>query len=313
MKHKLTKQTIIIFLCIVLTIILLIPRQINTERFANKQIKDLNVACCLCVRNCEKFLPKIFDNLNRLSKEFTNFYVIFVYDNCTDNSGKLLQEYKERSDFKIIIKHIINESPHRTFRIAKARNTYVSILYNELPDIDVHFVIDSDDRNIKPWNMTIIKQYLTQNNWDALSFNRTDYYDIWALLYENIKHHCWGYESQSQKVVDYMRNDITKKLSNLDDHTLFTCLSAFNGFGIYKTPLFKNIAYDGEYKNIKTFISDKDINDSVEHLKKHNILDSDTASSTFAGFGEEHCEHLFYHLSAIKEKNARIRISKFIL
>ena len=107
----------------------------------DKQIKDLNVACCLCVRNCEKYLPKIFDNLNKLSKEFTNFYVIFIYDNCTDKSEKLLQEYEKASKYKVIIKHITNDSPYRTFRIAKARNTYVSILYNELSDVSNLYVL----------------------------------------------------------------------------------------------------------------------------------------------------------------------------
>ena len=275
----------------------------------------MNIALCFTVRNCGKYLPDIFKNIELVKTLNVNVFCIFIYDNCSDNSASLLIEYKNKNK-NVIVKMIENTSLRRVTRIAKARNVCLDILYNTLEDISFHMMIDSDDKGASEWNIDTIDKYLhnfDNDDWDCISFNRKGFYDIWALLYEDIKHHCWGYESQSQKVVDYMRNDITKKLSNLDDHTLFTCLSAFNGFGIYKTPLFKNIAYDGEYKNIKTFISDKDINDSVEHLKKHNILDSDTASSTFAGFGEEHCEHLFYHLSAIKEKNARIRISKFIL
>ena len=56
--------------------------------------------CCLAVRDCETFLYKIFENLDLLSSLFTNFCVIFVYDNCKDNSEKLLFQYKKRSKFK---------------------------------------------------------------------------------------------------------------------------------------------------------------------------------------------------------------------
>ena len=324
MKTKVTKKNIILFLCLVLVSLLFIPRQISTERFANKQIKDLNVACCLCVRNCEQYLPKIFDNLNKLSKEFTNFYVIFIYDNCTDKSEKLLQEDEKASKYKVIIKHITNDSPYRTFRIAKARNTYVSILYNELPDIDFHFVIDSDDKNINPWNINILKKYLMQNTWDALSFNRPFYYDTWALFYENIKHHFLGYSGApfaARKVGDYMRNDISKKINNMDDNNLFICLSAFNGFAIYRTPQFKNIKYDGSYKSITTLITDNERTESLEYLKKTlnmpNLIIDQTKeklpSRSITVYSAEHCEHVFYHISAIKKNNARIRISKFIL
>ena len=35
-----------------------------------------------------------------------------------------------------------------------------------------------------------------KDNWDAISFNRNRYYDIWALLYDDFKHHCWGYKEK---------------------------------------------------------------------------------------------------------------------
>ena len=54
-------------------------------------------------------------------------------------------------------------------------------------------MLDADNVNVKPWNLNNIKKYLKNDNWDSLSFNRDRYYDIWALLYENFKYHCWGY------------------------------------------------------------------------------------------------------------------------
>ena len=50
-----------------------------------------------------------------------------------------------------------------------------------------------------------------------------------------------------------MKKDITNKLNNLKktSQNSIQCLSAFNGFSIYKTQKFKGILYDGLYKNIK--------------------------------------------------------------
>ena len=54
-------------------------------------------------------------------------------------------------------------------------------------------MIDADNVNISPWKISNITKYLDNDDWDSLSFNRSRYYDIWALLYGNIRHHCWGY------------------------------------------------------------------------------------------------------------------------
>ena len=271
---------------------------------------DKNIACCLSVRDCSNFLPYIFNNLNNLGKHFINFYIIFVYDNCKDNTELLLNEYKEKSRFNVyVINNKNNNSPHRTVRIANSRNRYIDIVYNVIKVIDFHIVIDADDVNVKSWNIDIIKKYLDKDNWDSISFNRDKYYDIWALLYGDYKHHCWGFNEDSRKVVNHMRNDITNKLNNLNDDELFTCLSAFNGFAIYRTPKFINIRYDGLYSNHKRLFSDEERENTLNVLRKElnddNLqLDNNSIQS---------CEHIYYHVTSIYKNNARIRISKDIL
>jgi hypothetical protein len=270
---------------------------------------ELNIACCLCIRNCANFLPKIFDNLNLLGKEFKSFHIIFVYDNCNDNSAKLLEEYKINSKFNVhIINNIKNKSIYRTVRIANSRNVYLNIINNEIKNIDYHIVIDADDVNISPWNIDIIKYYLNNNNdWDAISFNRPEYYDIWALLYNNFKHHCWGFKQNSVKIHNHMKNDITNELKNMEDDKLFECYSAFNGFAIYKTDKFKNCVYNGLYKNITKLITDNDRQNTIIFLNK--IFSNVTIHKSYT----QHCEHIYYHLTAIKMNNAKIRISKKII
>ena len=271
-------------------------------------MENYNIACCLCVRNCYKFLPAIFNNLNLLSKEFKNFNVIFVYDNCNDNSEILLEEYKNTSTYKVFVIHNSdNNSKHRTVRIANTRNVCLDIIYNEIKNIDFHFMIDSDDVNILKWNIPIIQKYLNKNDWDSISFNRKDYYDIWALLYNNFKHHCWGFNNEIKIVIDFIKNDIQNKLKNLEEDD-FECLSAFNGFAIYRTPMFKNISYDGTYKNMKELITDLEKQETLNYLKQQLNIDFKINENYI-----ECCEHIYYHLSAIKHNKASIKISKYIL
>ena len=51
--------------------------------------------CCICgtVKNCGPFLEKVFKNIETIGKIFDDYRVIMAYDNSTDNSLKILQEY----------------------------------------------------------------------------------------------------------------------------------------------------------------------------------------------------------------------------
>lgn len=268
---------------------------------------DYNIACCFCIRNCYSYLPKIFENLDRLGNEFKRFNVIFVYDNCTDNSEILLEEYKKNSKFNVIIINLENKSVLRTIRIAKARNACLKVIYNELKDIDFHIMIDADNVNQDKWTIDVIKKYLNQDTWDILTFNRNHYYDIWALSFNYYKHHCWGFFNNNLKVIDCMQQDIIQELNKLKDNELFNCYSAFCGIGIYRTNKLHNIFYDGFYPNLKLLISDVDRNITVQYLQyklQTRIALNDNCA--------ESCEHLFYNIMALKKNNARVRIAKDI-
>lgn len=281
----------------------------NNNSKDNSKI-DKSIVCCLCVRDCARFLPYIFNNLNRLSVYFTNFKVVFVYDNCLDNSEALLNDYKNRSTFEVFVIHNVNNnSPHRTVRIANSRNKCLNIVYDVIKDVDYHIMIDADDVNANAWNIDLLLYYLNSeiDSWDALSFNRKEYYDIWALLYDNYKYHCWGFGYFSRPVINFMRNDIEKKLINLKDKDdLFECFSAFNGFAIYKTKRFLNIKYDGYSNNFNKLLSRDEIINTILTLRS----DTNIPGLNISNDNYEACEHLYYHLTAIRDNNARMRISK---
>jgi hypothetical protein len=230
---------------------------------------------------------------------------VFVYDKCTDNSQTLLEEYQQKNSQNVIVRSIVNTEKHRTARIAKARNTCLEIVYNELKDISYHIMIDCDNICTPKWNIDIIHKYLTNfdnDNWDCISFNRDYYYDVWALLYDDFKHHCWGYGNKSSDVISIMKECIKKKLENNNSNSI-EVMSAFNGFCIYNTHKFKGFYYDGLYSNFKKLIAEKHRINTINHLKKYNLHVEDVPMI-------ECCEHLFYHLCAYR-KGYKIKISKF--
>ena len=154
----------------------------------------MNIALCFCVRDCEKHLESIFKNIELVKSLNVNVFSIFIYDNCIDNSENILNTYKNQNN-NVFVRTIINTSEYRTERIANARNACLNIVYNELHDIKYHIMIDCDNVCSPKWDIQIINNYLNNfdnDNWDCISFFRKDYYDIWALMFDDFKHHCWG-------------------------------------------------------------------------------------------------------------------------
>jgi hypothetical protein len=267
----------------------------------------MNVALCFCVRNCAEFLKDIFSNIERVKTLNINVYTIFVYDNCTDDSEHLLEEYKKNNN-NVILRNIINESEFRTERIAKARNECLNIIYNELGNIKYHMMIDADNVCIRTWNVDVLNNYLNNfdnDNWDCISFNNDDYYDIWALMFDNFRHHCWGFSEGGgwDGAVVLLKKYIRFRLDTLQENSM-EVLSAFNGICLYKTENFKGFYYDGLYSNFKKIITEEELTNTVNEFKKYN-LDVKLDHSWV-----ECCEHLFYHVSAFK-KGLKIKISKF--
>ena len=270
-----------------------------------------SLAILMTVRNCEKYLPFIFRNLNSLCDAFGPCTIIFAYDNCTDNSAELLNKYAQQHNnsngkVKVIVKEVKNNNSRlRTVRIAKARNACLEQMEGLKVLPEYFIVVDPDNINEKPWNVPKIKTIIEKTNakWDSVSFNTVDYYDVWALQYGEFMHHCWGYRS-GNRIVDIIRKDILKKLSKLDSEDFLECYSAFNGFAIYKTEMFKGLRYDGLYENGKKLYPEDNIKRTNKFLKS---LDKDINLD----FRENKllCEHIYYHMTAMNKRGAKIRIS----
>ena len=289
----------------------------NMDNFLikSKNIKlKKNIAFCLTLKNVDIYLPYIINNLEKLAHYIENVFIIFIYDNNDDKSIEILNEYKIKSNNIIILRKIINNDKLRTHRLENARNEYLNIIYNELKNIDYHIVIDSDDINVNEWNIELILKQFENPIWDILSFNRKKYYDIWALLYDNFQYPCWGYGDNCGEVINFIENDISNKLENLDDD-LMECYSSFNGFSIYKTEKLKNIRYSGKWIDVKDMIYTLNIENTIKFLQKNinnsiKVYEEGQINNNNTIDKNEICEHIYYNLKAKIEKNLNIYICK---
>jgi hypothetical protein len=272
-------------------------------------MKNNNCVICLPVYNCEKYLISIFDNILRIKTIFDNISVIFGYDHCKDNSLNLLQEFKKtNNNLEIII--LINDNPrfkYRTHNLAYIRNLMIDYMYANYYNYNFFIMMDSDDVCSKNINVDILQKHIECNNlWDSLSFNRNDYYDIWALIYKPFVHHCRSFGSNSHVVINHIKQDITNKLNNMDSKYL-NVYSAFNGFAIYKLDKFVSCKYDGikqkffddnEIENMINYLNNSDIKLVRKKLVIHEI--------------KENCEHINFHIDSIKN-NSKIMITNDII
>lgn len=283
-----------------------------------------HIAFCCPVRNCARYLPYIFRNIS-LFRANNNYTIscIFCYDNCHDNTESLLLDYQKMYKENTYLITANNSHSLRTVRIANARNECIKILYNDLKNVDYHIMIDCDDVNIYKWDIAILNKYISNfdnDDWDCITFNRKPYYDMWAVLIDHYKHHCWGFGKLSKKALSLMKQHIKIKLSphSLKKSNSIYCHSAYNGFAIYKTPKFKGILYDGFYSSITKLITDKEREDTFKYFREKHGMNIHAHDGSYVldnrkskGNEECCCEHIYYHLSAIKQNDCKIKISKF--
>jgi hypothetical protein len=264
--------------------------------------------CCICgtVKNCAPHLEKVLQNIERIRSLFSDSVVILSYDKSSDNSLEILQKYQsENMDMyleqdKVIID--INTEPLTQFRvrnIAKARNKCLDIIRSKYISYEYFIMIDCDDVSANDVNLEPLQHYLTAGlgDWDGLSFNKTIYYDLWALSKYPYSASCWHFKDWKA-----WGRYIEKIIAETPPKTLIPCLSAFNGFSIYKTNKFINCFYDPALR--------------LDLLPKHLLVANEKVAGpifTQGKAGMVDCEHRSFHLMAINQNGARIRIAPEII
>lgn len=260
--------------------------------------------CCICgtVRNCEKYLDKIFENMELIGSLFEEYTVILFYDVSDDDTLYKLQEYKERSNKLNLYINEEPQLPYRTWRIAKGRNKCLDIIRQKYRDYDFFIMMDCDDRCAKDINLGLLKLYLNRNDWDGLTFNHPDgYYDTWALSKIPFVLSCHHFNDPMQGY-----NLITRLIKTTPKNQLISCISAFNGFGIYRSKKFLNCNYDGRLSY--DYIPKNIISLNIKHAGKMHFNKNTQDDKRM-----EDCEHRHFHFQAVMKNNARMRIAPVCL
>ena len=273
---------------------------------------------CGSVKNCEKYLPYIFDNIAKIIPLFSDFHIIMSIDsklpsntfklnfsnNNIDNSLNVLKSiqssYKHKMDILINTNTLSNI---RVERISNSRNRILNKIKEIIlvkHDFNYFIMLDCDNVCATKINPEVLSKYMNRNDWDALSFNRRDYYDIWALSFNEYMYSCWNF-SNSNQVIKNMKHEIQHELSVLSPDKLLQCHSAFNGFAIYRVSKFINCQYN--------WVMD------LSYFTKEIMIQNMTKTKSIPIKREpnQDCEHRLFHFQAIRKNNAQIMISPLYL
>lgn len=258
---------------------------------------------CLSVYNNEFGLPYCIKNINTISDVFDKLNVIIFYDNSTDKSLSILNDFKNTSSFDVdIIINTKTKSNSRTENIAYARNSLLDYIKSKYLEYEYFIMMDTNEYScIGDINKDLLMDIIhnpVKYDYDALSFDReAGYYDTWALSFDPFVY-SFFHITNWRVVVDKMRKHFNMLLmyyKNNKPDELIPVYSAFNGFCIYKIKSFYNCSYS----------SDIDISLFPEDVLKKQM---DTLNEKIIMSFKNDCEHRKFHLEAIRKNDAKIRI-----
>ena len=258
-------------------------------------LKDLNVIFAGCAKNCEKYLPDVFNNIQSYGSLFKKTFKIIVENGSSDNTKKILKKY-ENDESIIHFRDDLNLIEHRTTRLALARNLIIKEIKNnqKLNNFDLLIIIDFDDRSIFKIDQNnlikAIKFLFSKNNIAGVFANQPGlYFDMWALTDQNdfesdyfgdaLKFAAAKMQSRDkiskEILLDLKKNYFDKKkISFPINSSPVKVVSAFGGFGIYKIKKIrenKNI-YEGEQEisiKFKDGVNKKIFYQRCEHKSFH--------------------------------------------
>jgi hypothetical protein len=227
-----------------------------------------NIVICALAKNVEKYLEKSFNNIMKIANRFEDYRIIFVENDSTDNTRKMLQYYA-RNNNKIILKTFDNLYNHtiqyREQVIAFCRNVCIEEVkrigefeeYNSIPYtlmVDIDEVLTSDKFTFEGVYSNI--KIMNENDKIGALSAVVDgtYYDIYALRNEECNYNCW--EMVRFKRGDLSYEDAVKKFVNSHgkDYSKYKNLipvdSAFGGATMYRNSIWTKCKYEGIKNNL---------------------------------------------------------------
>ena len=261
-------------------------------------MKLLKSYICGCVRNCEPFLPDVFQNIEKVTNLLDDYHIVIAFDESTDNSLQMLYDLKTHFPDKITI--LFNNEPLDSLRIKNicaARNKVLEFMNNDVYNFEYFIMMDMDDVCATPININVLDEFFQkerdekESGWDVLTFYRKPYYDIWALSVSPYCFSCWNFP-KGEETLQQIRDFLYEKIDVLDKDELFQVKSAFNGFAIYRRKVVVDCHYEWNiHYNMKLLGNDL-IYETSNALRQPLIrcpMDQD-------------CEHRFFSFKCYREK-----------
>lgn len=207
-------------------------------------------------RNCAKFLPQVFANMQKIGNLFKSYACVFVESDSTDNTLEVLQGFSREYDnvFCLSLGKLEDSIMSRTIRIATARNCGIKFCEDRgLFDIHDYFIqIDVDDVCAGDIDEEAILSCFKYDldSWDGMTANQNTYYDLWTLRKEGwLNYDCWynvarkpdymSYEDAKNIFVDSRFIKIPK------NYGLIEVDSAHGGLSIFKSSMARGCRYKG--------------------------------------------------------------------
>ena len=156
---------------------------------------------CGCVRNCAQHLPKVFANIDRIGSLFSEIRILIAYDESTDGSLQVLNHLALSRPYMRILVNYHPMTNIRTQNISNARNLMLETIRSDIDHRDFAYfmMIDCDEVCGRNMNLEHLARFVNPTesieSWDSISFNRGDYYDIWAFSNDPYVASCWNWEN----------------------------------------------------------------------------------------------------------------------
>lgn len=259
----------------------------------------MNIVICMCVYNNEPGLIQVIQNIKKLVPLFNEVKIVVAYSPSRDNSLHILLNNSNDLSIKIINVDVIT-NVNKTRNISNARNALIQTIRNKYRDFPYFIMMDANEYScIGEINIDLIKETLGRcDEWDAISFNReAGYYDHWALsISPYVYSFCHFIDPRTavSKMRDYFNPILDDYVKNKSEEYI-DVLSSFDGFSIYKMDKFIDCNYN-DIIDLSLFPPDS----VIQHIQ--------TVGINIHPYIQFDCEHRHFHLQAIQNNGARIKI-----
>lgn len=229
-------------------------KKIYSFKFDLTPIFDSKITIGGCVKNCSKHSSYILKNITLLKSLFKKKPKVLVsYDDSDDDT---YDKYSYADDVEVLTGENLlhdeslknNSEAIRVSNICNARNRILSNMEGEYL-----IMVDLDGAFSKQLNLNSIRNVFNEPHmWDIVSFNNTNYYDLWALTIGPFKYSCW-HTSDPYKIINEMKKYLSW-VTHVSKTDYIPCESAFDVLSIYRVDKIKNLryspCYDKSYLNL---------------------------------------------------------------